>query len=210
MSVQDTGCGIPEDIIEKVFEPFFTTKEKGKGTGLGMSTVHGIVKQNGGGIKLNSSPDTGTECIVYWPMVSQDNIDDTEGMKTTELFDSDIKVLIVEDDIKLQKIATRMLGNLVSYVECVDSAEKALVVFGNGSFDILFTDVILTGMSGVELAEKLRKTREDLTIIFTSGYTDELLNQTGLDKGEIFFLQKPYSSKDLQKIFNRAYRESRF
>jgi two-component system, cell cycle sensor histidine kinase and response regulator CckA len=197
VAVSDTGAGMTDEVKAQVFEPFFTTKEIGKGTGLGLATVYGIVKQHGGHISVYSEPGQGTTFKVYLPrvqgVVTETNLPTDEA---TPLPQGTETVLVVEDEPVVREFAVQSLTGLGYVVLEASSGGEALQVARNhaGNIDLLLTDVVMPKMSGKELAIQLKETRPPLAVLYTSGYTDNAIVHHGvLDEG-VAFLQKPFTT----------------
>jgi two-component system cell cycle sensor histidine kinase/response regulator CckA len=199
--ISDTGTGMSAEVQEHLFEPFFTTKEAGKGTGLGLATVHGIVAGNGGTVKVYSEVGRGTAFTVYLPLVADvaqiavvAPTIDTRPRPTGET------VLLVEDFDALRKL-TRLLLEREGYkVLAAANADEAVALFDrNDSIDILLTDVVMPGASGADLTKRLLEKRPTLRAIFMSGYTEEAIIHHGVLNSGIAFLHKPFSSDALMK-----------
>jgi len=203
ISVTDTGCGMDKETKEKIFEPFFTTKGVGKGTGLGMATIYGIVKQNDGVIHVYSEPEKGTVIKIYWP-VTEENLEpeiEVESTKQKDLFSGKESILFVEDDQGVREFAVDALRALGYTIFEAEHAQEALRLIEeeNIKFDLLLTDVVMPGMSGKELADEIRQKRRDQKVLFASGYTRSNIVHGGiLDEG-VNFIHKPYSVRDLSK-----------
>jgi CheY-like chemotaxis protein len=199
LSVSDTGVGMDEKTASQVFEPFFTTKELGKGTGLGLSTVYGIVKQSGGFIWVYSEPGKGSTFKVYLPCTADRGVlPDKEGSPVEDLR-GEKSVLVVEDEESIRRLATEILGRYGYAVFTAGDGEEALRIATSheGEIDLLLTDVIMPGMGGPELFERIRQLRPGIKVLYVSGYTnDAIVHQGVLDPG-IAFLQKPYSPTSL-------------
>jgi len=201
MKVSDTGTGIPKDIIDNVFEPFFTTKEKGQGTGLGLSTVYGIVKQNAGCINIESEVGVGTTFFVYFLKVDQL----VEENETSELFLKEKllgkTVLIVEDDVQVKKIAEIIFKDIGFNVISASCAEKANEINKKyiDKIDLLFCDLILPTTTGDKLAEKLKKMNKNVHCLFVSGYPEEQLKNSGIKTEQLVIVEKPYYKEDIIK-----------
>jgi two-component system, cell cycle sensor histidine kinase and response regulator CckA len=199
MTVSDTGRGIPPDIQDLIFEPFFTTKERGKGTGLGLSTVYGIVAQHGGEILVESKQERGTAFKIYLPRcdgepdIADDKIRAKPGERGTE------NVIVVEDDITVLHLTCQILSNHGYNVIDVEDPLEAIEIFKqNGkNIQVLLTDVIMPKMHGKELYENLVKMNPDLKVLFMSGYTDDVISRHGVLEEKTYFLQKPFTVKDL-------------
>jgi PAS domain S-box-containing protein len=199
LSVSDTGCGMDKETLERIFEPFFTTKELGKGTGLGLATIYGIVKQNNGIINVYSEPGKGATFNIFLPRVE----DSTNPIR----IESDKAhpkscgetVLLVEDEPSILAITSRILGKLGYNVLHANSPVEALrqEKLHNGRIHLLITDVVMPEMSGRELARELLPRQPKLKCLFMSGYTADIIANHGvLDEG-VQFIQKPFSIGDL-------------
>jgi two-component system cell cycle sensor histidine kinase/response regulator CckA len=204
IEVEDTGCGIPVDVIGKIFEPFFTTKDVGKGTGLGLSTVYGIVKQTGGYIYADSTVGKGTTFRVYLPrhvVTPEEMAARREGPKkepTRDLTGTG-RVLLVEDEDAVRNFASRALARQGYEVLEAMSGLEALEVMERegGRIDLVVSDVMMPEMDGPSMLKEMRKTRPDLKIIFVSGYPDDAFKKN-LDEGEVYsFLPKPFTLPQL-------------
>jgi two-component system, cell cycle sensor histidine kinase and response regulator CckA len=210
LSVSDNGCGMNKEVLDNIFEPFFTTKDVGKGTGLGLATVYGIVKQNNGFINVYSEPDIGTTIKIYLP---------THGIKAVEDHKEKIEefpiskgetVLVVEDDPSILNIMQKILEHLGYSVLTSSAPEKTknIVKEYTSTIHLLITDVIMPKMNGRDLAEQLQTDYPDLKCIFMSGYTaDAIVNQEILDK-KVNFIQKPFSRIELAEIVRKVLDEN--
>lgn len=200
LSITDTGVGIPLDIKEKIFEPFYTTKEKGRGTGLGLSTVYGIVKQSGGNIWVYSEPGHGTTFKIYLPRVEEE-LDSVQKQQETDFLPrGNETVLLVEDDPLVRDLSRRILiqqGYAVMEAANGDEALRIANNCGGKKIHLLLTDVVMPQMGGKELAEKLKSLRSDIRVLYTSGYTDNTIVYHGTLEPNTHFLQKPFSPKTL-------------
>ena len=193
LSVSDNGIGMSAEIVSKIFEPFFTTKEPGHGTGLGLSTVYGIVQQNDAEIDVDSKPGQGTTFRIYWPFV-QASEEPNLTVETEEVRQGSESILFVEDDEGVRSFAQDALESFGYKFYPAESAEEALALMQKGiSVDLLVVDLVLPGISGVEFVEKIHKINNDLPVIYISGYTnDHVLLQT-MSRDDTHFIQKPYS-----------------
>jgi PAS domain S-box-containing protein len=198
LSVTDTGAGMAPDVLSRIFEPFFTTKEKGKGTGLGLSTVYGIVKQSGGYIWVYSEPGQGTTFKIYLPHVN-DVKTEVESATNKVRQGQGEKVILVEDEDDVRKLLCRMVTKLGYLCHAVKDPQDAVHFVRENIIvpDLLITDVVMPGMSGKVLSEKIKALKSDLRVLYMSGYTDNTIIHHGiLDEG-VFFIQKPFGIKDL-------------
>lgn len=196
LRVRDDGCGIEPEKITNIFDPFFTTKEFGKGTGLGLATVYGIVKQNGGFIDVKSRPGEGSEFDIYLPMAESPA---HEG--TTERADipgGSETILIVEDEVSSLNLLDIYLTSLGYHVIALDNPRDAkAVALANSEIDLLITDVIMPFMDGRQLAEELISLNGRLRCLFMSGYTADVIADRGVLSEGVNFIQKPYSLKEM-------------
>ncbi len=201
LRVEDTGCGMGEEVRAHLFEPFFTTKPKGSGTGLGLSTCYGIVKQNGGSIWVDSAPGKGTKVSVYLPAGGPRPGLQPKPAKPAreELPGGSETVLLVEDEPGIRRTAARILSGCGYRVLSASGGEEALMLAGKAAEPaaLLLTDVVMPGMSGNELAGRLERRWPALKVLYMSGYTEESFVQHGIVQEGIFFLHKPFSSTAL-------------
>ncbi|UCF54666.1 MAG: PAS domain S-box protein, partial [Bradyrhizobium sp.] len=205
IAVSDTGTGIPANMLARVFDPFFTSKGPGKGTGLGLSMVYGFIKQSAGHIKIYSEEGHGTTIKMYLPPgKTPTKIGDGVTPATGE--GGHETILVVEDDRLVREYVLAQLDSLGYVTLQAANAEEALAIVATGQpFDLLFTDVIMPGkMNGRQLADELLKTRPDLSVVYTSGYTENAIIHHGrLDSG-VLLLAKPYRKSDLARIIRKA------
>ena len=200
LSVSDTGLGMSRGVKEKIFEPFFTTKEKGKGTGLGLSTVYGIVKQSGGNIWVYSEPGHGTTFKIYLPRVEEELDALSSRDETDSLPRGNETILLVEDEPLVRDLAHRFLSEHgYTILEAADGEEalRAAQEHAGKRIHLLLTDVVMPQMGGKELADRLRRLRPSIKVLYTSGYTDEAIVHHGVLDPGTHFLQKPFSPKTL-------------
>jgi PAS domain S-box-containing protein len=198
--VSDSGVGIDQEILSHVFEPFFTTKEVGKGTGLGLATVYGIIKQNGGFIYIDSEPGRGTAFKIYIPRNMQE---DEIAAKTEDsvVVSGSETILLVEDEGMVRGMTTAMLERIGYTVLVAETPQEALLFCEKNDvpIDLLLTDVVMPGMNGTELRDRIEGIRPGIKVLFMSGYTSDVIGHHGvLDKG-MHFVQKPFSLKGLAR-----------
>jgi len=203
LRVTDTGCGMDASTMSRIFEPFFTTKEVGKGTGLGLATVYGIVKQHEGWIEVASQVGGGSTFTLYFPARSDPvDVRQTESVLGTRVRGGPETVLVVEDEPVLRNLAQVILKECGYRVLEARSGVEALEVWRRhpGAIDLLLTDVVMPeGMSGMDLAQKLLPAQPSLKIIFASGYSMDELDTDFIRQGHALFLQKPYNHVTLAK-----------
>ena len=205
LTVSDNGTGMDQVTQERAFEPFFTTKELGKGTGLGLATVYGIVKQSGGFVYLYSELGKGTTFRLYFPAktvavqtsLPTEDVDTARGAET---------ILLVEDDDSVRALTASALRSRGFTVEEAKSGEEAVHWFAEhgAEVDLLLTDVVMSGMSGRELGERVSALKPSVRVLFMSGYTDDTIIRHGIGMGVANFLQKPYTLAALARKVREA------
>ncbi len=201
IAVSDTGCGMNEEVCTKIFEPFYTTKSPGKGTGLGLATVYGIVKQNFGNIYVYSEVNKGSTFKIYWPTSENELDSEYIANRDEELANGKETILFVEDDDEVRTFMCRALKSLkYSIIEASNGLQALEIIKQNQiKLDLLITDVIMPEMGGKELAEEIVKFIPGIKILFTSGYTDTHIVRSGRLEEGINFLLKPFSIQDISK-----------
>jgi PAS domain S-box-containing protein len=204
ISLSDTGSGITAERIGRIFEPFFTTKEVGRGTGLGLSQVFGFAKQSGGDVSVESVVGDGTTFTLFLPETEAVQEAEVPGRQGDEPpIGAGQRILVVEDNVEVGRFATQILQDLGFETRWAANAEEALsaLVSEPAAFEAVFSDVVMPGMGGIELAKRLRRTHPDLPVILTSGYS-HVLAQEGAHGFEL--VQKPYSADQVSKALCKA------
>jgi two-component system cell cycle sensor histidine kinase/response regulator CckA len=201
LTVSDDGCGIAPEFRDRIFEPFFTTKGPGKGTGLGLATVHAIVKQSGGSINLYSEPGMGTAFKIYLPAIDAPLSPASDRQRVTKATRGNETILLVEDEDAVRAIALLALQTHGYTVLHSDRGRTALAISQahEARIDLLVTDVVMPEMSGRELADALRLQHPGIKVLYMSGYTDDAVVRHGILQAEVAFLQKPYTPLSLAK-----------
>jgi len=196
VEVKDTGIGMTREIQQRIFEPFFTTKEQGKGTGLGLATVYGIVTQSRGEVRLHSEPNRGTTFRIFFPALATAVESVPAVAETHNVPRGDETVLIVEDDASLRALAARVLEASGYKVLLARNGVEALALCAgyDGRIDLVASDVVMPEMSGRPLVEKLAETRAETRVLFMSGYTDDDVMRRGVLDGRTAFIQKPFTA----------------
>ena len=202
IKVQDTGCGISDKHMGHILEPFFTTKDVGQGTGLGLATVYGIIRQSGGFLDIDTTVGKGTTFLIYLPKSNETDEEADEPNASPEAFNKDLTgtecILLVEDEDAVRTFSQRALANKGYDVICAENGEAALEIYeqeGQKTIDLLITDVVMPSMDGPTLAQRIRQHSPNMKIIFMSGYTEDKLKDYMGDN--IFFLPKPFTLKVL-------------
>lgn len=206
VTVSDTGIGIPAARLGRIFEPFFTTKQVGQGTGLGLSQVFGFARQSGGEVTVTSEVGHGSTFSLYLPRVPPDQLPQRQAPNTAPaVTGSGMSVLVVEDNIELANFAADGLTELGYSITLVDNATDALaeLVVDADRFDVVFSDVVMPGMTGLDLAREVHDRGIDVPVVLTTGYS-QALSQEGAAGFDL--VQKPYSIEELSRILHRAAR----
>ncbi|WP_137179923.1 PAS domain S-box protein [Roseomonas sp. AR75] len=209
IALADTGCGIPPERISHIFEPFFTTKEVGKGTGLGLSQVYGFAKQSGGDVAVASEVGRGTTFTLYLPRASQEDavlLQEAEAQDAPESGEG-LRVLLVEDNAEVGAFTAQILRDLgFPTVLAANTAEAlARLEEPEARFDVVFSDVVMPGRSGIELGEEVRRRYPGVAVVLTSGYS-HVLAEEGRHGFEL--LHKPYAAAELSQVLRRAARNA--
>ncbi len=209
IALADSGSGIPPEVLGRIFEPFFTTKEVGKGTGLGLSQVFGFAKQSGGNVDVATAVGRGTTFVLYLPEVSPEaEPEPEEPAERPAPAGAGRRVLVVEDNVEVGRFATQTLQDLGYVTTWAANADEALAHLeaDPAGFDVVFTDVVMPRMNGVELGREIRRRRPGLPVVLASGYSHVLAEEGhhGFD-----LLQKPYSVEDLSRVLRQVTRRRR-
>ena len=194
MTVTDNGHGMDEPTRQRIFEPFFTTKEAGKGTGLGLSTVYGIVRQNGGWIDVRSEVGAGTTFKIFFPRIDAGRLPERNGIGAPTGGGGET-ILLAEDQEAVRAFIGKALRRCGYHVLEASNGDQAMAVAGrhSGEIHLLLTDVVMPGMNGKELSERLKELRPSLRVLFVSGYTADVLAQRGVLDRNVALLYKPFS-----------------
>ena len=203
LSVTDTGCGMSPDVKAHIFEPFFTTKEPGQGTGLGLATVYGIVKQSGGHVTVDSEPGCGATFRVYLPQFTERLPSEEPSPAVGPLPHGNETILLAEDEEIVRNSAENVLKSYGYTVLTACDGTEAMRWAGShpGPIHLLISDVVMPTMGGRAVAEHITALRSEVKVLFVSGYTDDTVLRHGIVRGETAFLQKPFSpSQLLQKV----------
>jgi PAS domain S-box-containing protein len=203
LAVSDTGVGMDRTILARIFEPFFTTKEPGRGTGMGLATVYGVVKQSGGHVRVYSEPGHGTTFKIYVPRLPAERDETLPAPTAAELPRGSETILLVEDEEAVRSLAQYLLERAGYKVLTASNGAEALEVRArhSGRVDLLVTDVVMPKMGGQQLAAALRALQSDVRVLYVSGYTEDALLRDGFLEPRTAFLQKPFTLAGLtQKV----------
>jgi PAS domain S-box-containing protein len=210
LTVRDTGVGMDRATLDRIFEPFFTTKEQGRGTGLGLAMIHGIARQSGGYVRVESQPGRGTTFEMFLPRVAGDE-PVARTPEPTGVARGEGVVLLVEDEPSVRTLECRILEAAGYQVMSAASGESAILLLENEGrdLDLLVTDVVMPGMSGIELAARLRLRFPRLNVLYTSGYSVELMGPSGNLGERDSFVGKPFTPAELTRKVDEALRRPR-
>ncbi len=205
LSMSDTGVGMDAETKSHIFEPFFTTKEKEKGTGLGLSMVYGIIEQSGGSIFVSSEPGHGTTFRIYLPRIEEPVAEADEGQAEPESPRGSETVLVVEDDDMVRHLTCQVLRDHgYNLIEAANGGEALLASEKHqAQIPLMVTDMVMPQMSGRELAARLRHLRPEMRVLYMSGYTDDAVVHRGSLEPGMFFLQKPFTGRELARTVRR-------
>ncbi len=207
--VSDNGVGMDGDVVDQMFEPFYTTKSIGEGTGLGLASIYGIVKQNDGMIDVYSEKGRGSTFKIYLPRDEKHSVSDSGESDEDAPGGNRETILLVEDEAIIREMTCKMLSNLGYKVLTAGTPGEAVTLAADkcGDIDLLITDVIMPEMNGRVLAERLDKLRPGLKCLFMSGYTSNIINDHGIQEENLFFLQKPFTRAELARRIREALRQ---
>ena len=195
LSIEDSGTGIAPNVLRRVFEPFFTTKEVGKGTGLGLSQIFGFAEQAGGRAEIESKEGVGTKLRIMLPRTAK-TMSEERRQESVAKLPVGLRVLVVEDNVQVRDFAAELLEDLRCDVVTANDAAEALVALRNHDFDIVFSDVVMPGMSGLELAERLAELRPELPVLLATGYSENIA-RGGVCRFAV--VSKPYDAGSLSR-----------
>jgi CheY-like chemotaxis protein len=212
LSVTDTGAGMDEETMSHIFEPFFTTKGPGKGTGLGLATVYGIVSQTGGGISVESDPGKGSVFRIYLPVETAPVDYSRVPLAPVEKSHNFETVLVVEDEEIVRELVCEVLEHQGYNILCAADGVEAMELAEDfdGEIHLLVTDVIMPHMNGHELAAKLSAIRPDMKVLYVSGYSDNDIGDHGSLDPRFELLQKPFTPQTLARKIRDVIREGRY
>jgi len=209
-SMTDTGVGIDRETVQRIFEPFFTTKGPGKGSGLGLSVVYGIIQQHGGWINVYSEPNRGTTFKIYLPAVEEKPArKSTRKIPLESLHGKNQRILFVEDEKNVREFVSKALSQCGYQLFIAEDAKQAMEIFQKekGKFDLVFTDVVLPDSNGIHLVEQLLQEKPKLRVLLTSGYTDHKSQWPLIQEKGYQFLQKPYTLTELLRTLRSVLRK---
>ena len=198
IDVRDTGSGMPQRVLQRAFDPFFTTKEVGYGTGLGLSQIHGFAAQAGGRAELNSTEGLGTTVSIFLPLTWENLTEKDTGVDFP--IPPGLKVLLVEDNAHVRGFAEELLKDLGCEVQSVANGDEALSALRRSEPDLVLTDIVMPGMSGVELADQICRLYPKIKIVLATGYSDEVTEK----RPDLPVLLKPYATRDVSEALSKA------
>jgi CheY-like chemotaxis protein len=207
LSITDTGTGIPREMVDRIFEPFFTTKEAGKGTGLGLATVYGIVKNHKGMIAVETEVGQGTTFRIHLPVAAEGASNSIEVIREEPAPTGQETILVAEDDEQARDLARSILEEAGYRVFAAENGEEAIRLFEEhlGEIDMALLDAVMPRMSGLSVYEKISALRPETHVVFCSGYSREVAGLSSDKEDAIDFIPKPYGSRDLLKEVRRVF-----
>ncbi len=205
LTISDTGCGMDKEILGKIFDPYFTTKEVGKGTGMGLSMVHGIVKDHGGDIKIYSEPGKGTKFDIYFPLMANESVKQ-KALSAEQNLTGTERILFVDDEESIALMGKHILENLGYCVTSQVNSMEALETFKRSpdEFDLIITDLTMPHMTGIELASKIIKIKPDIPVIICTGFSNTNDEIKAKAAGVSSFIMKPIVKKQMASIIRKV------
>ncbi|THB74217.1 MAG: response regulator [Desulfobulbaceae bacterium] len=210
LCVEDSGCGMSKELLDRVFDPYFTTKEKGRGTGMGLSLVHSIITRHGGRIDVVSEPGVGTKFSIFLPPVAKDTTFD-QVVKVDEVIGGEGNILLVDDEPQVVSVTGELLKSLGYRVTGLESSIEALSELAKNpdDFDLLLTDLTMPRLTGIELCREVKKIRPDIPVLLFTGYSERLMVEDARDAGIDEHCLKPVSLRDLSRLVKKLIGTSR-
>ena len=199
VEIEDSGTGMPQRVVQRAFDPFFTTKDVGYGTGLGLSQIHGFAAQAGGRAELTSSEGQGTTVSILLPLTSE-GLSEEDVLPVDQPIPAGLKVLLVEDNQHVRGFAEELLRDLGCSVKAVSDGDGALAALRQSSQDLVLTDIVMPGMSGVELADHIGRLYPKIPVVLATGYSDEITER----RPDLPVLLKPYAARDVSQALSQA------
>jgi CheY-like chemotaxis protein len=204
IDITDTGLGMPQRVLERAFDPFFTTKEVGQGTGLGLSQIHGFAAQAGGQAELASAEGVGTTVSIFLPRSNKQPTRSHPDGGMAPLA-AGVRVLLVEDNPQVRAFADDLLVDLGCNVLCAACGDDALAALADNEVDVVLSDIVMPGMSGIELASRIAELRPDLPVVLATGYSEQAADRSQARP----ILMKPYSAGELSVALAKALNDGR-
>jgi CheY-like chemotaxis protein len=201
LTMQDNGCGMTAEVLSHVFEPFFTTKPTGKGTGLGLATVYGIVRQSGGYITIDSVPGAGTKVTIYLPAANESSKAPEASPATSEVVGGTETILLVEDEVGIRDLMHRTLQRLGYNVLTAQSVTHAVSIAQShkAPIELLLSDVVMPGLSGPDLAQRIVRLQPTIKVLYVSGFPHHISSESGSVSPRAAFLSKPFTPQTLAR-----------
>jgi CheY-like chemotaxis protein len=211
LRVRDTGCGMSEEVKERIFEPFFSTRDVGRGTGLGLSVAHGIVASHSGAITVESAPGQGTTFNVYLPEAEPELDSSAAGEEAIGMPGPPCRILYVDDEESLLVAGKGLLERYGHTVTVKTDGAEALAAFREDpdAFDVVITDQTMPRLTGTQLARELRELRPELPVVITTGYSETIDSESARDLGAAAYLAKPFGARELVKVLREVLPEGR-